>query len=76
LFHLACARLYELRLVRPGLTVIEQSLVGAAREAARQETARRVAPLSPPSGAGASTGSWRSTPTARRPRRRGCATSR
>ena len=45
LFHLACARLYELRLVRPGLTVIERSMVGAAREAARQETARRVAPL-------------------------------
>jgi len=45
LFHLACARLYELRLVRPGLTVIERSMVGVAREAARQETARRVAPL-------------------------------
>ena len=48
LFHLACARLYELRLVRPGLTVIEQSLVGAAREAARQEIARRVAPMLTP----------------------------
>jgi len=48
LFHLACARLYELRLVRPGLTVIEQSLVGAARETARRETARRVAPLLTP----------------------------
>jgi hypothetical protein len=45
LFHLACTRLHELRLVRPGLTVIERSLVGTAREAARQETARRVAPL-------------------------------
>ncbi len=45
LFHLACAQLYELGLVRPGLTVIERSLVGAAREAARRETARRVAPL-------------------------------
>ena len=45
LFHLACAQMYELRLVRPGLTVIERSLVGAAREAARRETARRVAPL-------------------------------
>jgi hypothetical protein len=29
LFHLACARLYELRLVRPGLTVMERFLVGA-----------------------------------------------
>jgi len=45
LFHLACAQMYELGLVRPGLTVIERSLVGAAREAARRETARRVAPL-------------------------------
>ena len=48
LFHLACARLYQLRLVRPGLTVIEQSLVGPARETARRETARRVAPLLTP----------------------------
>jgi len=39
----APAWLYELRLVRPGLTVIEQSLVGAARE-----TARRLAPLLTP----------------------------
>jgi hypothetical protein len=45
LFHLACQRLYELRLVRPGLTVIEQSLVGVAREDARRESARRVAPF-------------------------------
>lgn len=45
LFHLACDRLYRGRLVRPGVTVVEQSLVGAAREAARGETARRVAPL-------------------------------
>jgi TnpA family transposase len=45
LFRLVCARLHELRLVRPGLTVIEQSLVGAAREAARRETAARVAGL-------------------------------
>ena len=44
LFHLACERMTQCRLVRPGLTVIEQSLVGGAREAARQETARRVAP--------------------------------
>jgi hypothetical protein len=45
LFQLACARLYEERLVRPGLTVMERFLVGAAREAARAETARRVAPV-------------------------------
>jgi hypothetical protein len=45
LFQLACERLYQLRLVRPGLTTLEQPLVGAAREAARQEIARRVAPL-------------------------------
>lgn len=45
LFQLACGRLFQQGLVRPGLTVIEQSLVGAAREAARLETARRVAPL-------------------------------
>lgn len=45
LFQLACGRLFQLGLVRPGLTVVEQSLVGAAREAARLETARRVAPL-------------------------------
>ncbi len=48
LFRLACERLHELRVVRPGLTVIEQSLVGAAREAARQETAARVADLRTP----------------------------
>lgn len=48
LFRLACERLRELRLVRPGLTVIEQSQVGAAREAARRETAARVAPLCTP----------------------------
>jgi hypothetical protein len=36
LFRLVCERLHELRLVRPGLSVIEQSLVGAAREAARK----------------------------------------
>ncbi len=48
LFRLACERLHELRLVRPGLTVIEQSLVGAAREAARGETAARVAGLCTP----------------------------
>jgi hypothetical protein len=35
LFRLVCERLHALRLVRPGLTVIEQSLVGVAREAAR-----------------------------------------
>jgi hypothetical protein len=44
LFQLACGRLFELGLVRPGLTVIEQSLVGTAREAASLESARRVAP--------------------------------
>ena len=43
LFRLVCERLLELRLVRPGLSVIEQSLVGAAREAAPKETAARVA---------------------------------
>lgn len=43
LFHLACERLYQLRLTRPGLTVMEQSLVGMAREAARKEIARRLA---------------------------------
>ena len=48
LFRLACERLHELRLVRPGLSVIEQSLVGAAREAARKETAARVAHLATP----------------------------
>ena len=32
LFRLVCERLHELRLVRPGLSVIEQSLVGVARE--------------------------------------------
>ncbi len=32
----------------PELTVIEQPLVGAARETARRETARRVAPLLTP----------------------------
>jgi hypothetical protein len=48
LFRLVCARLRELRLVRPGLTVIEQSLVGAAREVARRETAARVAGLCTP----------------------------
>jgi len=48
LFRLACERLHELRLVRPGLSVIEQSLVGAAREAARKETAGRVAHLATP----------------------------
>lgn len=48
LFRLACERLRELRLARPGLTVIEQSLVGAAREAARRETAAWVAPLCTP----------------------------
>jgi hypothetical protein len=48
LFRLVCARLQELRLVRPGLTVIEQSLVGAAREAARRETAAPVAGLCTP----------------------------
>lgn len=48
LFRLVCARLHELRLVRPGLTVIEQSLVGTAREAARRETAARVAGLCTP----------------------------
>src|SRR5260370_1307426 len=37
-----------LRLVRPGLSVSEQSLVGAAREAAREETAARVAHLATP----------------------------
>jgi len=52
LFHLACARLYELRLVRPGLTVMERFLVGAAREAARAETARLVAPVLKAVGAG------------------------
>jgi len=41
LLHLACQRFYELKLVRPGLTVLEQSLVGTAREAARQEVAHR-----------------------------------
>ncbi len=45
LSQLACERLYQLRLVRPGLTSLEQPLVGAARAAARQEIARRVAPL-------------------------------
>ena len=45
LFHLVCERLYQLRLVRPGLTMIERFLVGAAHDAAREETARRVAPL-------------------------------
>jgi hypothetical protein len=48
LFRLACERLHELRVVRPGLTVIEQSLVGGAREAARRETAARVAGLCTP----------------------------
>ena len=48
LFRLVCERLHELRLVRPGLSVIEQSLVGAAREAARKETAARVAHLATP----------------------------
>ncbi len=48
LFRLACERLHELRVVRPGLTVIEQSLVGAAREAARRETAARVVGLCTP----------------------------
>jgi Domain of unknown function (DUF4158) len=48
LFRLACERLHELRVVRPGLTVIEQLLVGAAREAARRETAARVAGLCTP----------------------------
>ena len=48
LFHLACQRFYDLRLVRPGLTVIEQSLVGAAREGARHETAARVLHLCTP----------------------------
>jgi Domain of unknown function (DUF4158) len=37
LFRLACERLHELRLVRPGLTVIEPSLVGAARPPSRAE---------------------------------------
>ena len=37
-------RLYQLRLTRPGLTVVEQSLVGIARKAARKEIARRLAP--------------------------------
>ncbi|MGB6164650.1 MAG: hypothetical protein WBF75_19195 [Pseudonocardiaceae bacterium] len=45
LFQLVCARLHELCLIRPGLTVIEQSLVGTAREAARWETAAREAGL-------------------------------
>ena len=45
LFRSACERLYQLRLVRPGLRTLEQPLVGATREAARQEIARRVAPL-------------------------------
>src|SRR5260370_765292 len=48
LFRLVCERLHELRLVRPGLSVIEQSLVGAAREAARKETAARGAHLATP----------------------------
>jgi hypothetical protein len=48
LFRLVCERLHELRLVRPGLSVIEQSLVGAAREAARKETAAWVAHLATP----------------------------
>jgi Domain of unknown function (DUF4158) len=48
LFRLVCERLHELRLVRPGLSVIEQSLVGTAREAARKETAARVAHLATP----------------------------
>ena len=48
LFRLVCERLHELRLVRPGLSVIEQSLVGAAREAARKETAARVARVATP----------------------------
>jgi hypothetical protein len=48
LFRLVCERLHELRLVRPGLSVIEQSLVRAAREAARKETAARVAHLATP----------------------------
>ena len=39
---LACERRRELRVVRPGWTVIEQSLVGGAREAARRETAARA----------------------------------
>jgi len=44
LFQLVCSRLYELKIERPGITVIEQNLVGAAREDARKETARRVQP--------------------------------
>jgi TnpA family transposase len=45
LSHMARERFYQLRLVRPGLTVIERSLVAAAHDDAREETARRVAPL-------------------------------
>ena len=45
LFRLACERLCELGLVRPGVTVVEKQLVGMAREAARQEVHRRLAPL-------------------------------
>jgi TnpA family transposase len=45
LFRLACAQMYELRLVRPGVTAVEQQLVGVAREAARREVYRRLQPL-------------------------------
>jgi hypothetical protein len=44
LFQMACERLYQLRLVRPGLTVVERFLVATARDAAREEAARRVGP--------------------------------
>ena len=48
LFQLVCSRLYEMKIERPGLTIIEQSLVGSAREVARKETARLVEPLLTP----------------------------
>lgn len=48
LFQLVCSQLYELKIERPGITAIKQNLVGAAREDARKETARRVQPLLTP----------------------------
>jgi hypothetical protein len=45
LFRLACEKLYELGLVRPGVAAVEQQLIGVAREAARQEVQRRLGPL-------------------------------
>ena len=73
LFRLVCERLHELRLVRPGLSVIEQSLVGAAREAARKETAARVAHLATPERCRSPGGSCRSALSWGRPGRPGCA---